>query len=435
MANNIEQEIRAVLAQMDNGEQQEQQTPPEDIQDIYVLIVREHGEVEEDQPQVIDSEPVTPPDKPTQSFPYLTLSIVLVCLLPMLASILLQVYLLQNPPIATVTITPKSQTVTLSGTVQLGRLLQPLTISQSQITPTTGKGHQDAQAATGTVTFYNGQQTEQTIVAGTVFTGQNGVSIETTQSATIPPGNPSTGYGTVTVTAQALQAGSNGNIQAGDVNSPIAIAVFVKNNQFRGGQDERDFSTVSQQDIHRVSTTLEKSVALSMQAVLQGQLSLLEQLQLLPCTPTVISDHPIGAEATSVKVTVSQTCSAVAYRSQDLATKATAYLANKAQQTTGAGYSLFGTVLVSLKQTSVTNTPHPLVFLSFQATGTWIYALFPSAQQQIKHLIAGKSTQQAAQSLAALPGIERATIHFSGISDPERVPKSTQNIHLVLLVL
>jgi hypothetical protein len=51
------------------------------------------------------------------------------------------------PPTVTVTIMPTSQTLSLTGTFQLGRLLQPITISQSQTVPTTGKGHQDARSA------------------------------------------------------------------------------------------------------------------------------------------------------------------------------------------------------------------------------------------------------------------------------------------------
>ena len=42
MTNNLEDEIRAIVARMDNQESQDNtQTPQEEIQDVYVLIVRE----------------------------------------------------------------------------------------------------------------------------------------------------------------------------------------------------------------------------------------------------------------------------------------------------------------------------------------------------------------------------------------------------------
>ena len=43
-----------------------------------------------------------------------------------------QCYCIVNPLIATITIIPNRRQVTLSGTVQLGRVLNPITISQSQ---------------------------------------------------------------------------------------------------------------------------------------------------------------------------------------------------------------------------------------------------------------------------------------------------------------
>ena len=260
MPNNLEDEVRRIVERMNNQENQEPvqdtQTPQEDIQDMYVLIVREQEE-EVEPTQVVDSIPVTP-QKPSMLPAYLAMSAYLFLIL---STIMFQVWVLFNPPTVTVSILPKSQTVTFTDTLQLGRILSPFTLSQSQTTATTGKGHQSAKVAAGYITFYNGQQSSQTIAQGTVFTGSDGVSIETTQSASIPPGNPSTGYGTATVTAQALEAGSKGNIQAGDVNTPIALAVFGKNSQgFTGGQDERDFSTVSTQDINKVSTPLKQAL-------------------------------------------------------------------------------------------------------------------------------------------------------------------------------
>jgi hypothetical protein len=207
---------------------------------------------------------------------------------------MLQVYMFLNPPIATVTILPKSQTVTLTRTLQLGRLLNPITISQSQTAPTTGKGHQDARSAIGYVTFYNGQFQSVTVVAGTILTGSSGIQIITDQDAPIPANPPI--FEQTTVSAHAESVGSKGNIPAYDINEACcATSVLAKNiNPFAGGQDERDFSTVSIQDVNKLSTPLKTALAQSMQGALQGQVNPNEQRQILPCTPTVASDHQIG---------------------------------------------------------------------------------------------------------------------------------------------
>src|SRR6266566_1381856 len=340
MSSDLENEIRAIVVGMDNQENEEQQTPADDIQDIYVLIVRETDTEAEDQSNSIESEPVTPPVSAKQSFDYVTLGIVLICCIPLLASILFQVYLLQNPPLATITIIPKSQLVTLNGTLQLGRVLQPITISQSQTVGTTGRGHQDARNATGTVTFYNGQLNSIFIPAGLILTGSDGVQIVTDQDASIPASNlPQVGQ--VTVQAHALSPGSKGNIAAYDINQGCCATAIkaVNSNSFYNGQDERNFQTVSKNDIERAASPLKATLAQSMSGALEGQLKPSEQLSLLPCSPTVTPNRNVGDEATTLKVIVSLTCSAVAYNTNELENKARALLTFKALSKL-SGYSL-----------------------------------------------------------------------------------------------
>ena len=425
--NNLEHDIRALVANMENQDSQEQQTPQDEVQDIYVLIVRETEAGEEDQSQVVESAPVT-----SQKISFMpAYAICSFYLFLIVSCIAFQVYEVFNPPIATITIIPKSQTLTLSGTLQLGRVLQPITISQSQTVTTTGHGHQDARKATGTVTFFNGLFTQQFIASGTVYTGIDGVEIITTQDATIPPGSPSTGYGTATVTAQALQAGSKGNIQAGDIDIAINNGLLVRNSQFYNGQDERNFQTVTKNDIDRAVSPLKATLAQSMTGALEGQLKTNEQLSLLPCSPTVTPNHQVGDEAIQVQVTVSETCSAAAYNSQLLEEKARALLTSQAYKNL-AGYSQFGDIQVSVKQASTT---HNLVFLSFKATGIWVYGLSSKAQERIKNLITGKTRDQALKILAAMPGIERGSISFTGFSDETRLPQNSTYIHIILIVM
>jgi VCBS repeat-containing protein len=437
MTKNLEDEIRAVLVQMDDQEHQQetsQQTPPDAIQDVYVLIVREHDEVAEDQAQVVDSVsvPVTPQLTNVSCSPAYTICSLFLMLL--CSTLAFQLYLLFNPAIATITIIPKSQQITLTGTVQLGRVLPPLTISQSQTTPTTGHGHQNARAATGYLTFYNGSNQAQAINAGTVFTGNDGIQVATNATVTIPPNNPPVN-GQATIAAYAINAGSTGNIPAYDIAQALSPDLTVKNlSSFRGGQDERTYTTVTQKDIHSVSTMLKTSLVQSIHGALQGQAKPTEQLSLLPCNPTVSSTHQPGDEATSVKVTVSLTCSAIAYDTKALTEKATDFLTHQAVTKLGTGYSLFDTVMVTTVQASVSSTAHPLVFLTVKASGTWIYGISRQSQEQIKHLIAGKSRDQAVTLLAALPGIEHVSIRFSGFGDETRLPKNSRYIHLILLV-
>jgi len=444
VTNHLEDEIRAIVAGMDDqGKQDNGQTPPEaqpaqeDIQDIYVLIVREQ---EEDQPPVVDSTPLAPTQPvPTaiQHDSFLSAYMFVCCSLFLIfATLLFQLYCIQHPLTARITIIPTAKTVTLTGTMQEGRLVAAITLSQSQGTRATGIGHQAAAQARGYITFYNGQFQSVTIAQGTILTGANGIQVVTDQDAVIPAGNPGTGYGHITIPAHALSPGSSGNIPAYDINAACcATSVLAANlSSFSGGQDARSYTTVTRTDIHSLSTLLKTTLTRSVTGALQGQLTPDEKLALLPCSPIVTSDHQPGDEAIQVQVTVSETCTGVAYSIDELETKAASYLVTQAQHKAGAGYSLFGSPRVSVTQASLTHTSPPLVFLSFQATGTWIYGISAIAQEQIKHLIAGKTTQEAEQVLTVLPGVDHAAIKFSGFGDEMRMPKQTSNIHIILIV-
>lgn len=378
----------------------------------------------ESQTQVIESTPV--PSQETSLFP--AYAICLFYLILILSILAFQVYELLNPPIATITIVPKTKTVSLSGTLQLGRVLQPLTLSQSQTVTTTGEGHQDPKSATGFITFYNGQFQRVTIAAGTTLTGADGIQVTTDQDATIPKAYPPL-FGQTTVSAHAIRAGSIGNIEAFDINEACCLtSVLAKNiTSFTGGKDERNFQTVAESDLDTAAPSLKIAVAQSMEAALQGQLKTNEQLQILHCAPTIASDHQPGQEASQVKVTVSVTCSAIAYDTQALETRATKLLTTQALTKLATGYSLTGNVQVRVNDATITNTSQPLVFLSFHAQGTWIYALSHSSQQQITRLIAGKTKHTALHLLLSLPGIEQASISWG---DDTRLPKDSKYIHV-----
>ncbi len=431
MTNNLEDEVQRIVAKMDNEGQNDQEQKPEQIDTIHIhyfpdaiVILKE----EEKAAQVIDSTPVTP-----QKISFIpAYAICSFYLFLILSCIAFQVFEILNPPIATVTIIPKSQAVTLTGTLQLGRVLQPLTISQSQTVPATGRGHQPAEQARGYITFYNGQLTSVTVPAGTVLTAANGVQVITDENASIPRElqtiPPTLGH--VTVSAHALLAGSRGNIPTGDINQACCAPSILAQNTtaFHSGLDERDFQTVVKRDIENTAVLLKTMLAQSVRGALEGQLKSNEQLFILPCTPTQTSDHQPGQEASTVKVSVSETCSAVAYNDNELSIKAIDLLSRKALQKLGTGFSLFGQAHVSILQAIVTPTTPTLTFF---CQGTWVYAISQQAQQSIKLLIAGKPRDEAVKILVSLPGIDRASIEEE---DNTKLPKNITSIHFQIIV-
>jgi len=328
-------------------------------------------------------------------------------------------------PTVTITLIEKVQPVTLSSTLHVGRVVDPITLSQSKTTPTTGHGHQPATRAVGTLTFYNGLFTSQFIPQGTIFTGSDGIQIATSESVTIPANNPPQD-GQATIPAHAVNEGTSGNIAAGDITITINNELLVRNSQFHGGQDERDFKAVTQADINILSTMLKTSLQISMQATLESQVHNGESLQPFPFTPTTTTDHRAGDQALTVAVTVSVTCSGVSYDTKTLHDQATKLLSNQALKHLGAGYTLYGDAQIQVTRATINPT-----LLSFTATGTWVYEVTSQVQEQIKTQVLGKSKQTALQILTSLPGIKRATI--DGIDNTTPIPNNGENIHIIVM--
>jgi hypothetical protein len=136
-----------------------------------------------------------------------------------------------------------------------------------------GVAHVSATVAWGTLTFYNAATYSQTIAAGTVLTGADGVQVVTDALAPIPAGNPPL-FGVVTVSAYSALASSRGNIAALDIDGLCCVAgVAVKNTAgFTGGQDTQTYTTVRQADIDGLARPLVNTLTQDAQSGVRSQL-------------------------------------------------------------------------------------------------------------------------------------------------------------------
>jgi hypothetical protein len=357
---------------------------------------------------------------------------ILVCLSILAASLVLPLI----SPSATVIIIPVSRDLTTTATLYVpARALPALTLSQHTTVAATGKGHQDASKATGTVTFYNGLLSEQTIAAGTILTGADGVPIITTEAALIPPARNTTPptFGRTTVLAHALNAGEQGNIPSYDINGSCCTpSVLVKNTAaFTGGQNERDFSVVSRAEIATTAATLKASLTKSEQAALQAQLNPGEGLITPLCSQQIQSDHKAGEEAKEVTVTVAETCSAIVYDTQALHQKATQMLTQETVKRFGTGYRLLGDIAIQVVHATITDHTRGIATLSLKLDATYIYQIREGVKEKLIKLLAGKPTQQAIDTLLQFPGIKAASIQLAGGNTT--LPADPNHIHIIVM--
>ncbi len=281
------------------------------------------------------------------------------------------------------------------------RLLSEESPAFTRMVPTSGHGHTRAQAAGGTLTFYNAAPYTQTVAAGTVLTGTDGVQLVTDQAALLPAANLPT-VGMATVPAQAVQVGQEGNIAPLDLNGLCCVAgVSVKNTDaFTGGQFARDYPVVARQDVDEVITQESSPLTQEAQARLQADVRPGEQL-IAPaqCHPGVSTDHPVGSEAAHVTITLTLTCQGEVYDQQAVEQLASAALSTQARTTLGTGYSVQGPITTSITQVATTQAAHGTLSLLVGAQGTWSYQ-FSSAQiSQLTKRIAGLPRQEAVRLL------------------------------------
>jgi VCBS repeat-containing protein len=331
-------------------------------------------------------------------------------------------------PITAVTGTPDPSREQVSA-----RLLSVTSQTFTQTVPGSGHGHTQAQQAQGTLTFYNAAPYAQTVAAGTVLTGADGVELVTDQVAYLPAGNlPDVGM--ATVPAQAVQVGPQGNIAPLDLNGLCCVAgVSVKNTDtFVGGQNARDYTIVARQDVENIAGPQSSTLTGQAQANLQGEVRPNEQLASpAQCHPELHTDHPIGSEATHVTITLSVTCQAEVYDAQAVHQLASTALSEQARTKFGAGYSVRGAIKTSITQVATTEAAHGTLSLLVSAQGTWSYQFSSSQIGQLSRQIAGLPRQQAIHLLKQDGHIQAVSITETW--NATSIPSDPAHIQIMVL--
>jgi hypothetical protein len=357
------------------------------------------------------------------------------------------------PPLplsATITITPASKTV------QDTYIMRGVTgnanpdkreVSVRQLTSTKTNTQQvklthvqqDAVAATGNITFFNGSTLAHTVTPdaeGDSFQVGN-VTIVIDKTVVVPAATNGV-PGQATVTAHAVQAGTAGNIAALAINQSCCNTpgLMARNQKaFTGGTDAVDYNTLKQDDVNTVTNTEQNKLKTSAQNDLKDQMKDDEQLlgdtkcDDAKTTEDVQPDTHQPTDVTTAKVTVSVTCNAQVYNAKAVQTTAQNLLKQKvSQDTTLTGYVLAGNI--------VTQTQSPQVqqdgtsTFSVTAKGVWYYEWTDTMRQDLLNQIKGKSKAQAQGILNGNAGVGDAKIDIS--NDADTLPSDGGQIKLVV---
>jgi hypothetical protein len=383
--------------------------------------------VEEEPPQ--DAQPK--PTAPTSAKRRVKLSFVLLCMLAAGAASYL--YLLPLTASATVTITPKAKSLhtdamfTIATNPKAGQVQgSPLVASsftKSKTVPATGHAHDDATQAAGVLTFYNADSQAYTIPAGTSFTVQ-GVTVVTDTTVTVQAAVPPS-FGTGITQAHAIQAGTVGNIAAHAIDTRCCGSEFItatNTSAFSGGQDARTYSFIQSSDIQNAATDLLSSLTPQATETLQKEARPGEQVVTPLCSPRTQESAEPGAAAADVTVSVTQTCSSIAYLTDSLNQVATSILAHMA---TLSNFEEVGTTQVTVNGSTYTN--HTAT-LKVSVSGVWVYRFTQAQEAALTRHIAGESQESAKATLENVDGVAQVSIHVQRLDFKDLLPTNPQRI-------
>jgi Baseplate J-like protein len=325
---------------------------------------------------------------------------------------------------ATIMVTPDVQTVTATGDITLpARMLVHKTITLAEQVKTTGTAHQAATQAHGWVTLYNALQSPQTIPAGTLFVGADGIHVTTDGDAYIPGGTLATN-GSATVSGHAAIVGIAGNIQAGDINGACCRDyVFAYNSAFSGGQDARNYTTARDTDINVGSKELSSLITTQVTTEAQKQLASNEVMDSPQCQSKAVSMPKPGIEAAQVAVSVTSDCSVYAYNRSDLTTQEQTLFTQAMNDQLGSGYVTAGNSHPIVTRTAFSKGT---LLVSLTLVGKCMYHFQDNELRHIQQVAAGQSREQATALLLKLRGIHTVGIQID--NGKTTLPGNTQKI-------
>lgn len=293
---------------------------------------------------------------------------------------------------------------------------------QTITTHTTGIGLVPATQAHGVLTFYNAATYEQTIAAGTVVTGSDGIAVVTDEAAYVPAGNPPN-FGIATVSTHTLQTGTGANITEGDINILCCVAgMSVKNTEnFTGGVNAQSYPMVSQDDIQNASRSFSSTLTQSADQSLHRQVKASEEIAAQTCNSMLTANPKQGERATIFTVLVSVTCQASVFPLSQVNDQAATLLEKKATQTLSSQYSEIGSVTTSIDTITAIrgNTIHMVV----KARETWGYIFSLTQLHQLANRVKGKQVQEAKTLLLSIPGVRNVRIVSENIlpTNPDQI--------------
>ncbi|WP_069805433.1 protein kinase domain-containing protein [Thermogemmatispora onikobensis] len=306
--------------------------------------------------------------------------------------------------------------------------------SLTQTIATSGTRTTQGSNAQGLLLFSNHGPQPVTVPAGSTFTGTSGISVRLLTTVIVPPRQDNRD-GTASGPAQAVTAGAQGNIPAGDIAQPCCgrlTQLQVTNpTAFSGGSDGQTIHIVAQADLDRARQTLLPQLEHQLAEQLQAALKNGEALAGTPTYQvTLTANPPLGSQANQVRIQLQATASATAYNSTQARQLAGDLLSRQAQHALGSSYQLRPRSLSASTPTVTAHGSRGIVYLSVTVHGTWNYQISPQTIARWQQDLRGTSSEVAQTYLRSQPGVASVDIRLPFGS--QNLPQRADQIQIVV---
>ncbi len=267
--------------------------------------------------------------------------------------------------------------------------------------------------AKGKVTIYNATTGDKKLPAGTVFTAPNNLKFTLDTEVIVASSSgtaESAKAGTADVAVTAVNIGTESNIGA---KTKFTVANFDQgsyvaiNNDTLSGGSSREIQAVSKDDYTRLENVLTKQ--LQQQALAALNTDLQQDARIIPIGSVTVKSKTytakIGDEATTLKLTMTMTATALRYKTSDLVSVATTML--QSSMTDGA---ILREEKTQIDPGEVQQTPTT----GIQLKATLSSEIIPAVdKQKLAELIVGKTIPQALSILKEQKEVGSAEITVS----------------------
>jgi serine/threonine protein kinase len=328
--------------------------------------------------------------------------------------------ILGAPPVATISLTVRTQTVQdtflLVASPQTQqpdvdkRLIPDRNVtsnaSASSAVPATGQQSTPGTKATGTLFFQNNGQKEAHFSSGSPFSSSSGVQVQLDKAVTVLAHSTTSGQAT------AKEVGQAGNLAPNSISYNNEQVTVTNPQAFSGGSDPSTVHVVAQSDLDNVKNALTSSLQTTAQQKISNEIQSDEMQVGTPTYSTsVTSDHQVGDQTAQVTVTVTVTATVLTYNVRTARDLAQQLLNREAMQSLGTSYHSTGHIMTT-GPTIEQQGDNGRLELKISLNCLWAYTVTSQTEEQWRQVIKGASIALAQSYLSTRPGITKAQIQL-----------------------